>query len=121
MTGISKKTRFSPKRQAVMDIFDNGGVYTAPEIAELLPDMDLTTVYRNLKHLITAGYIKELTLSNGVASYESAYENHQHAVCKNCGKVYHLHIDETQLKKLIPDIDFEVENVEIIIKGHCKN
>lgn len=120
MSGIKKNIRFSPKRKQVMDIFENGGVYTAIEIAELLPDMDKTTVYRNLKHLVAQGYVKELTLSNGIASYEAAFEDHQHAVCKNCGKIYHIHVDQEQLKKLIPDIDFEVEDVEIIIKGHCK-
>lgn len=121
MTRNNKQTRFSPKRQQVLDIFENGGVYTAQEIAELLPEIDQATVYRNLKHLVEKGFIKQLTLENGVASYEAAYEDHQHAICEECGKVYHVHVDSEKLKELIPEIDFEVKEVELIIKGHCKN
>lgn len=120
MSGVKKIARFSPKRQQVIDVFVNGGVYTAPEIADMLPELDKTTVYRNLKQLVAKGLVKQLILSNGVTSYEAAFENHQHAICENCGKVYHVNIDSEKLKELIPDIDFEVTEVELIIKGHCK-
>jgi len=113
-------TRSSKKRNRIVDIFKSGGIFTAQEISDKLPDIDRATVYRNIKLLKESGVIREISVTNGIGHYEIAHSDHQHAICKNCGKIYHVELDQETIRKIIPNINFEIEDVEIIIKGHCK-
>lgn len=114
--------RLTSKRKQILHILQNGGAYTASKIHDLLKDeLDLATVYRTLNLFLEEGIVEELKLLKGESMFEIIEDDHQHAVCKNCGKVLHLHMDMDNIKKNINIDGFEVEDVEIVVKGQCIN
>ena len=90
------------------------------EIHKLNSNVDLATVYRNVNKLLEEKKISELRLKKGESLYEINDDEHQHAVCKICGKVEHIHVNTRQLLKDLKIKGFKVEDIEITIKGHCK-
>lgn len=89
-------------------------------IHEQVPDSDLATIYRNTNRLVDEGIVSELRIKKGESLYEVNKDDHQHAFCKICGKVKHIDIDAGKVFKDLKIEGFEVEDIEITIKGHCK-
>lgn len=54
--------------------------------------------------------------------YDAVVRCHPHTVCRICGKVDDLHTDAlTEVaRKLVPDLDFDVECEQLILYGVCK-
>jgi Fe2+ or Zn2+ uptake regulation protein len=103
----------------IVAILNNGGVYTAQEVFSELENIDLATVYRNLDKLVKLGVIREILLKKGECVYELRKDDHQHATCNECGKVYHIEVDKIKLLEAIDLKGFQLEDFEVNIKGHC--
>ena len=56
-----------------------------PKFKSLAPDVNLSTVYRNLEELERLGLIVHAHLGHGPAIYHLASEMHGHLVCEACG------------------------------------
>lgn len=107
-------------RSKILEFVKEKGILTGPEIVSLIK-ADRSTVYRNIEKLLADGSLRELNIEKNVRSYESTDDIHHHMVCKNCGKVIHFEVDNSKLKKVIPEIKgFKAEDIEITVKGHCK-
>ena len=115
------KTRFSAKRDALLNTLKKTrGALTAQQLHTLHPNMDPTTVYRNLERFVSEGTVKKITLGGTSALYEYGSDTHHHAVCKNCDDVIHFNIQKDQLEKIIEIKDFAISDVEVIVRGtHC--
>lgn len=112
--------RHSKKRDNILNVLKQR--HTALSVAELhksLPEMDITTIYRNLELFIKDGVIKKLNLSGDEAVYEYTEKAHFHAVCTDCDKVLHFTAPEKEIEKLLNLKDFETESIEITIRGKC--
>lgn len=94
--------------------------YTAQQIFEQLGEIDLATIYRNLNLFVEEGMVRELRISKGESMYEINEDGHEHATCTECGKVRHIQIDKSKLIEALSLSDFEIEDIEINLKGHCK-
>lgn len=80
------------------------------------------TVYRNLNLLVEKDIIKRISISNFPDRYEYITELHNHAICKECGKVFNFHyeLDSEKLKKIVSkETDLEVFSNEFTIYGIC--
>jgi Fe2+ or Zn2+ uptake regulation protein len=94
---------------------------TAKEIHEQLSEIDLATIYRNLSLFVDKGLIRELRINKGESAYEINKDDHEHAICDECGKIRHIPIDKSKIKEIIGELnDFDVNDIEVTIKGHCK-
>lgn len=63
-------------------------------------NMDLVTLYRNIKSLQDLGIVKEINLKDRQAYYELAGgQHHHHLVCTNCGKLEDIQVEEINLNK----------------------
>ena len=94
-------------------------VYKA--IRKDLPAISLATVYRNLHLLADEGKILRLKIKNEY-HFDGDICNHQHCVCRKCGKitdVFQKEISEYVLKKMKTK-DFKPTCVNIIYSGYCK-
>ena len=108
------------KRQAVLDLLQkHHGTLSAADIHAALPDIDLVTIYRSLELFTKEKIIKQFHLSSGEAQYEYQAEPHHHAVCTTCERVIHFTAPDTQLKKLLGIEDFDVDEIEVTVKGMC--
>lgn len=110
------------KRQAILDCLqEHHGTLSAKDIHNKLPDIDLVTIYRNLDLFVKERVIKEVHLGTDEAQYEYQKEPHHHAVCTDCEKVIHFKAPEKKLKKLLGIADFDVEEIEVTVRGKCRH
>jgi len=82
-----------------------------------------TTVYRQIEKLLEENKIVAVELGDGKKRYESSNLNHHHhLVCKKCGKLEDIVLDE---KKIVSEIskktNFKIENHSLEFFGICVN
>ena len=85
------------------------------------PQLSLGTVYRNLQQLSDNGEISRLSIPNQPDRFDGIIEEHYHAVCEKCGKIYDIHINEMpEVDKLIAEkTGLDITGHEIIFKTIC--
>lgn len=116
------KTRFSKKRQAILDVLKEQKVaLSAAEVHALVPDIDLATVYRNLSRFADQGVIKRVQLNTHEAQFEYQAEPHHHAVCTTCERVIHFTAPDDKIKKLLGVKDFQIDELEVMVRGVCNH
>ena len=94
------------------------------EVVKELPNISLTTVYRNLNKLAEQGIIKRLLIPDQPDRFEKNPMKHYHISCKECGVFEDLNevpdnhsMDGFACKKS----GFYIESHDIIYKGLCLN
>jgi Fur family transcriptional regulator, ferric uptake regulator len=79
-----------------------------------------TTIYRELQEFLSDGLISEVDFGDGKKRYELTRDHHHHLVCKDCGKVEDIKIDE---KKILENINnqsnFLIEKHSMEFFGKC--
>jgi Fur family transcriptional regulator, peroxide stress response regulator len=85
-----------------------------------LPTISLTTVYRNLRRLVTDGQLRERMFS-GVSRFDAHVEEHGHLVCVGCGAIADIPADGSTLpqhfKTAAPA--WAVDHVDLELRGRC--
>lgn len=121
-----KGLKVTPQRIAVYNMLlgttehpDAETIYKALEPSN--PTMSLATVYKTLDFFKHLGLVQELNVGEGRSRYDATVQCHPHTVCRVCGRVDDLHLEAlTEVaKKLVPDLDFEVECEQLILYGKC--
>lgn len=110
---LVKNTKYHP---SVEDLYQNlkGQIY----------GLSLSTIYRTLNIFEQLGLVRRIPTPDGKAHYEIANYPHGHFICKVCGKIFDLDINQSSFKKEINEIlqkDFEIESCNILCYGTCKN
>ena len=85
-----------------------------------LPHISLATVYRNLNSMADENKILKFEVNNE-SHYDGDICDHQHAVCKTCGKIidiFQKEISEFAMVNVKAD-NFKPICSEIIFKGYC--
>lgn len=120
---------YSKQREELLLVLKKLRIHpTAEEIYQKLKDEKSTasrgTVYRNLKDLVEENIIWKIPISDGPDRYDYPYENHNHIVCKMCGKVRDFNFNFIS-KKVLEEIKNQTgmdTNLETIITyGFCKD
>src|SRR5215207_5540171 len=57
------------------------------ELAAELPSLSQATVYGTLDLLDELGLVRRISTPRGATTYDSRVEDHQHAICRACGRV----------------------------------
>lgn len=116
------KRRHSQKREQILAVLERcRNPLSAGDIHEKLPEVDLTTIYRNLELFVEDGLVKKLNLGSEEAVYEYAKEAHHHAICTGCDRVIHFTAPDKEILKLLPVKGFKPEELEITIRGTCRH
>lgn len=88
-----------------------------------LPDVDRTTIYRNIEKFIALGVIQELALPNKGKVYQYIFDKkvHHYYICKSCGKTNKGNEKLFEkIEKALKDIhDFSKANLSILFYGLC--
>ena len=114
--------RLTKKRQAILEVLkEHKDALSAADIHELLPELDLATVYRNLEYFTTEKVIKKLQLGTQEARFEYQHEPHHHAICTECERVIHFTAPDEKIKKLLGVADFNVDELEVTVRGTCNH
>lgn len=121
--------RLTPQRAMVLDaVYHSDGHLTAEEVYDKVhahsPQVDLSTVYRNLGFLRQRGLIGELRLEGQPVRFEAVRDEHRHhhAVCTACGRM--LEIDHNDLAgleaTLLSKYGFRLESMHLTLSGLCE-
>lgn len=114
--------RYSKKREQILDVLKaQYGALSAAEIHAKLPELNLTTIYRNLDTFVESGEVKRLQLGGKEAVYEYTDEPHHHAICSQCERVIHFTAPDDEIKELLGITDFQVDELEVTVRGICKH
>ncbi|MET0864405.1 MAG: transcriptional repressor [Nakamurella sp.] len=124
--------RITGARRAVIEtLARRGGHPTAPELSaeieQRYPGIHLATVYRTLEVLTELGVVTHVHMSHGATAYHLAgigsSENHLHAQCRICGRVFDLPadmLDDIRLR-LALDNDFDLDPNHVALSGACRS
>ena len=101
-------------------------IFKASDIAQDLPNVSLSPIYRNLSRLEKAGIVQIVGAEeNKELQYRytgpSKCQAKMHLVCKICGKFFHL--DGPALKMLQLSVlrikGFELDQQQSVLRGRC--
>jgi Fe2+ or Zn2+ uptake regulation protein len=113
--------RLTNKRKQILKTLQkHEGVFSANDLHKKLPEIDLATIYRNLDLFTKEDMIKKVHLGSEEAQYEYQENPHHHAVCSECNKVIHFKTSDEKIKKILGIKNFEIDEIELIVKGKCK-
>ncbi len=88
---------------------------------EIMPEISLGTVYRNLKVLVELGKIREVSILNAGDRYDKTIGLHAHFRCKHCGRV--LDVPAGALEELESKVQsatgYLIEGTEVLFVGVC--
>lgn len=113
--------RRSKKRETILEVLKNSHQpLSAAMIHAKLPEIDLVTIYRNLELFAEDKVVKKFHFDGAEAHFEFQSEPHHHAICSDCDKVLHFKAPDKKIIKLLGLEDFDVEELEVTVKGKCK-
>ncbi len=88
------------------------------EAQKSVPNLSLTTIYRNLKGLIAEGLVDAVSLPGETDRYEIHKHHHHHFHCKGCHQVTDIDTCPGDLGKLMPP-GYQLEAHELTLYGRC--
>jgi len=118
--------RNTVQRQIVLDALKK--LKTHPTIDEVYtvihtdhPSISRMTVYRNLRQLAHNGFIRQVTLCDGMERYDDRTSQHYHFKCQDCGSIIDVDIeyladinDAVQEKYVV-----QVDKHYVVFSGFC--
>ena len=126
---LKKKMEYKTQtRQQILDFMAENPdrIFRASELAQELPAISLSTIYRNLSRLEKAGIVQIVGAEeNKELQYRytgpSKCQAKMHLVCKVCGKFFHL--DGPALKMLQLSVlrvkGFVLDQQQSVLLGKC--
>lgn len=84
--------RFSKQREAVYAALCNTTTHPTAaqvylQVKEVIPNISLGTVYRNLDELCAQGKVRRVDVEGSAERYDAKMCRHAHFVCTSCGSV----------------------------------
>jgi Fur family ferric uptake transcriptional regulator len=114
--------RMTAQREQVLAAVRDLGHATPEQLAEALPTVDLTTVYRTLELLEDLGLVKHTHLGHGAPAYRPADDDHIHVICHSCGSVLDAAPDlvDALAARLRTESGFELDRSHFTVFGRCR-
>lgn len=115
--------RYSKQREAVYQAVKNTKCHPDAEwvyrqVREVIPDISLGTVYRNLRQLADAKLLLTLETEKKALHFDADLSPHMHFICGECGSITDLFLPSA-LKGAVEDMGFTVENEKTVLYGVC--
>lgn len=87
--------RHSKKRDAVYAALSKTKIHPSAEmlydmVKPELPEISLSTVYRNLMSFCANGSVKVVATVSGETRFDADMSDHDHFICRRCSKVYDI-------------------------------
>jgi Fur family ferric uptake transcriptional regulator len=123
-----KGYRLTPQRKLILDIIHSTtGHLSADDIyglvAEKMPGVNRSTVYRTLDLLESLGLVVKSELDNRhIYHHSNEGHQHHHLICRRCGQVINCNEQLTTSleKRLLKDYDFQADLHHKVIYGLCR-
>ncbi len=119
-------TKHSKQRDAILDYLHSTKAHPTADtvyehVREVMPNISLGTVYRNLNMLADGGEILRLSCGGTSDRYDGNPELHYHFLCKECGNVSDLEMPGLEHIDVIAGADFSgtIEGHFVYFYGKC--
>ena len=117
--------RSSRQRDAVLNVLKSYCDHPTADVIysrvkEIIPNISLGTVYRNLGQLQDEGLITVVESSDKKVHYEGNLEDHIHFLCKKCGVITDIFC-ENEVPKIFENSGHLVESQKTVYYGLCKD
>lgn len=122
--------KYSRQRASILEYLSHTTAHPTADmvymhVREEFPNISLGTVYRNLNLLSDIGEIIKIPTPDGGDRFDGRTDPHYHVVCRSCGNVFDLELDES-FDRMIRDaanqkFDGIIESHNILFHGKCKN
>ena len=119
-----KMKKYSKQRQTILDILRASRAHpTAAQVykqaREILPNISLGTVYRNLAALSESGEILSISVRDGFEHFDGDCSPHLHLHCRNCGSITDAELDSDFAQEALLKADFLPETYSCVVCGVC--
>lgn len=119
--------RYSKQRELILNTVLHNRIHpTAENVYKLLkndyPELSLGTVYRNLNFLAENNMLKKINVPDGSDRFDGTLARHQHLICRKCGKVTDISVDELLAiqSNILKNTGFEIDIDTLAFEGICK-
>ena len=90
--------RTNQYKEPILKTLKKGHLFTIADVQKQLPNVNHSTLFRNLEQLAEEGLVRKVTLKKNKVAYELNKE-HGHFVCDLCDEVSELNIPTSGLKR----------------------
>lgn len=118
--------RVTTTRRVLLEVlFESDEHFTAEDLAQVvqarLPEVHLSTIYRNLDDLQRLGILIHSHLGHGPATYQLAAVAHAHFVCEECGATVEAPADlfGGLARAAKSQLGFVIDPRHFAIQGRC--
>ena len=117
--------RVTPQRRAVWSAFgeEESGHLTADEVFDRarrgLPELSRATVYNALAAFVEAGLLRAVESRGAVLYDPNTDPAHHHFRCRNCDRLYDVHIEGAEDLRVSGPREFVVERRTVMLGGLC--
>ena len=124
----ARGARVTSSRRILLEVlFESTDHLSVEDIAAAVqaqaPDVNISTIYRNLEDLERLGVVTHSHLGHGAATYQLASLAHAHFVCESCGA--QVEAPESMFRGLArsakADLGFTIDPRHFAILGRCSN
>lgn len=117
----------SKQRQVVLQVVTNSCDHPTAETVlfrckEIMPSINIATVYRNLAALVKQGLINKISQDEG-DRFDKTLHSHAHFKCLNCGALTDLlEIDVESIKSQVEiKYNLKIGSSSVLFDGVCDN
>lgn len=123
-----KMKRYSKQRETILEILRSTKLHPTASVIyerarEVIPNISLGTVYRNLHELSVEGEILAFKAFDGSEHYDATVEPHPHMSCNSCKRIIDLDIPFVSefVLKSAEHTGAEFNGHHIVFYGKCSD
>ncbi|MBQ8648875.1 MAG: transcriptional repressor [Clostridia bacterium] len=116
---------YSRQREAILTVLRSTDTHPTAskvyhKVREIIPNISLGTVYRNLAQLKESGEIISVNVGDGFEHFDGNAKPHIHMHCKKCSAIIDVMLNEDVISDAAQKNGFVPENMVLVINGLCK-
>jgi Fe2+ or Zn2+ uptake regulation protein len=118
--------RVTPQRLVLHRVLREGDRHLTAEdvlreVGGKLPGVSLPTIYSALELFEELGLVRRVATEAGPALFDSRTDEHQHVVCRQCGRVQDLEtaLDDRGVRRAARAAGFQPEHTDVVLVGLC--
>ena len=117
---------YSRQREAILSVLRATDTHPTAawiyeKVRQVIPNISLGTVYRNLTELSRSGEILSIDVRDGQEHYDGDNSPHLHLRCNACNSISDVVLHSDPLTDIAEKKEFFPESSVYVIYGKCKN
>lgn len=116
---------YSKQREAILNVLRSTDTHPTAnwiyeKVREIIPNISLGTVYRNLSGLTADGEILQIDVGDGFDHFDGDISPHLHLYCRECGKIFDNRLKTDYITQEALKCGFATDTTIYVAYGICK-